>query len=218
MMTFPEMAVFQQRLASMPIKDAAQEARAALDRAESGLPELSGKSVAVAVGSRRIDRLDTVVGEVIKFLKARGASPFIVAAMGSHGGASAEGQKSLLGVYGITESSMNAAIYADMNTTVVDRTPDGLPVHVSNAALQADHVIPVNRIKPHTKFCGDIESGLCKMLTIGLGNAEGAAACHRFAVRNSFGFIETVAAILLNRLNVAFGVGVIEDGCGKLAR
>lgn len=217
-MIFPEMAVFKQQLVSMPIGDAAAETRKALGGLKPALPEISGKSVAVAVGSRHIDRLDTVVGEVVRFLKDRGAAPFIIAAMGSHGGATEEGQKTLLDSYGITESEIGCPVHADMQTSVIGHTADDLPIHVSKSALAADHVVPINRIKPHTKFCGDIESGLCKMLAIGLGNAEGAAASHRFAVRNSFGFIETVAARLLDHLKVPFGLGVVEDGRGKLSQ
>lgn len=216
-MNFPDMARFQQQLVSSPVADAAAQTRAALESIDSASFELSGKTVAVAAGSRRIDRIDTVVREVIGFLRERGARPFIVPAMGSHGGATAEGQKALLAGYGITESAMGAPVRPEMETAAAGQTPEGLPLHIASAALAADHIVPVNRIKPHTKFCADIESGLCKMLVIGLGKEKGAAACHRFAVRHSFSVIESAAAVLLDRLSVLFGLGVIEDGGGRLA-
>ncbi|MFP4256660.1 MAG: lactate racemase domain-containing protein [Desulfobacterales bacterium] len=217
-MIFPEMAVFQQKLASMPVKDAAGALYEELRQHGSGLAELCGSPVAVAVGSRRIDRIDEVVAGVVKFLKNLGARPFVVAAMGSHGGATAEGQKALLAGYGITEQAMGVPVAADMDTKVIGHTRAGLPLHISKAALAADHVIAVNRIKPHTKFCAEIESGLCKMLAVGLGNAEGASACHRFALENSFSFIESAAATLLQCISVPLAVGLIEDGYCRLSQ
>ncbi|MFW6080773.1 MAG: lactate racemase domain-containing protein [Desulfosalsimonas sp.] len=217
-MIFPEMAVFRQELVSMPIKDAAGAAYEQLRLSASGLAELSGSSVAVAVGSRRIDRIDEVVAGVLRFLKELGTRPFIVAAMGSHGGASAEGQKALLAGYGITGQSLGVPVVAGMDTAVIGHTQAGMPLYVSKEALAADHVVAVNRIKPHTKFCADIESGLCKMLAVGLGNADSAAACHRFALRHSFSLIESAAASILQSLSVPVAVGLIEDGHGMLSQ
>ncbi|MFW6271438.1 MAG: DUF362 domain-containing protein [Desulfosalsimonas sp.] len=216
-MLLPEMAIFQQNLVSSDIKDAAETTKTALNGIGKGLCEISGDSVAVAVGSRSIDRLDKVVAGIVGFLKNRGANPFILAAMGSHGGATERGQKAVLASYGITEESMGVPVHADPETRPADRLPEGLELHASSTALAADHVVLINRIKPHTKFHAQIESGLCKMLTIGIGNATGAAACHLFAVRNSFSFIESAAERLLGHLKVLFGVGLIEDSFGRLA-
>lgn len=215
---FPEMAVVEQSLADCRLDHAADRLRAAIDALPLDGRFCPGQSVAVAVGSRRIDQLDTVVIQCIRSLKDRGLFPFIVPAMGSHGGATPEGQQGVLAGYNITGNNTGATIRAQMQTSCVSRLEDGMPLHVADAALAADHIVLINRIKPHTKFKAPIESGLCKMLTIGLGKHEGAAACHRWAVRRSFGIIEQGAAALLGRLNVLFGIGLIEDGLGHLAQ
>ncbi len=175
------------------------------------------KSVAVAVGSRNIDNLHVVVDQCLRFLEQNGFKPFIVPAMGSHGGATAAGQKGVLAKYGITQDRMKVPIVADMETQCVATHPSGLNLFISKAALAADHLIIINRIKPHTKFKADIESGLCKMMTIGLGKDRGASEFHRYAVDHTFGIIEDAAAILLKKLNVLFGVALLEDGYGNLA-
>ncbi|MDO9265027.1 MAG: lactate racemase domain-containing protein, partial [Desulfosalsimonadaceae bacterium] len=128
-----------------------------------------GSTVAVAVGSRKIDGLDKVVYECLRFLEHRGLKPFIVPAMGSHGGATAEGQEHVLAAYGITENAMGVQIVADMDVRCIATHDLGFNIYMSAAALAADHIILINRIKPHTKFKADIESGLCKMMTVGLG-------------------------------------------------
>lgn len=216
-MNFPEMAVFHQRLVSLPVKDAVDKTRTVLEKLMKNRPQIAGKSVAVAVGSRGIDQLDTVVFEVIQFLKNQGAKPFIVPAMGSHGGAGPEGQERLLASLGISAKSAGVPVQADMDTRLAGETAEGLRLYISASALDADLIVPVNRIKPHTKFFADIESGLCKMLAVGLGKERGAAECHRFAVGHSFGWIESAARVLLERLNVVFGIALIEDGRGRLS-
>ncbi len=174
--------------------------------------------MAVAVGSRKIDRLDEIVFHCLRFFEKIGFRPFIIPAMGSHGGATPEGQKQVLAGYKITEAAMRVPVVADMTTRDVGGDGTDPPLFVSQAALDADYIMPINRIKPHTKFSSDIESGLCKMLTIGLGKADGAAVFHRAAIKQSFSIIEHSAARLLKRLNILFGLGVLEDGYGRLAQ
>ena len=164
-----------------------------------------------------IDRIEDVVLSCLKVLKGRGARPFIIPAMGSHGGATAHGQKSVPEKLGITESSMQVSIVSDMDVEFIGKIDCGLEIYFSSKALEADHIILINRVKPHTKFSAAIESGLCKMMTIGLGKAEGAAMFHRFAVDNGFGIIEDSAKIVLDQGRICLGIALLEDGYGELA-
>lgn len=215
---FAEMAVIAQDLPDCPLDKPADKVCAAIDALPLAGRFQPGQSVAVAVGSRHIDQLDTVVIECIRWLKARGLSPFIVPAMGSHGGATPEGQQAVLAGYNITESSTGVPICTNMAVRQTGRLENGVPLLVAESAFFADHVVLINRIKPHTKFKAPIESGLCKMLTIGLGKHDGAAAYHEWAASRSFAIIEAGAAALLNRVSVLFGIGVIEDGLSQLAQ
>ncbi|MDR1650667.1 MAG: nickel-dependent lactate racemase, partial [Synergistaceae bacterium] len=137
-----------------------------------------GARVAVGVGSRGIRNLDVIVRTVLKEIKDAGARPFIVSAMGSHGGGESEGQREVLASYGITEESMGVSVVTSVDVTYVGRTSRGIDVWFDSAAMDADLVIPINRVKLHTDFTADIQSGLCKMLVIGLGNHIGCSAVH----------------------------------------
>jgi len=214
---FPCMAYVRQQLIARGLGDLNGVVEASIHCAGDFRPLNPGETVAVAVGSRRIDRIDEIVHQCLRSLEERGFSPFIVPAMGSHGGATPAGQMEILSRLNITESGMKVPVAADMSTRCIAVMSGGVNIHFSSAALAADHLVVINRVKPHTKFKADIESGLCKMLTIGLGNAEGAAAFHRAAVGRSFGIIETAAALVLQKVNVLFGIALVEDGCGRLA-
>lgn len=181
------------------------------------LPALFGglkpdAEVAVAVGSRGIARLERMVRTVVTILKRAGARPFILPAMGSHGGATPEGQAALLAGYGITEANLGVPIRASMEAASVGFTPEGLPVVCSTEALRADAVLLLNRIKPHTDFSADIGSGLLKMLVVGLGKRTGAANFHRAAGRlGPERVLRTCAAVLRQRLPLLGGVAILED-------
>ncbi|MEM7269347.1 MAG: lactate racemase domain-containing protein, partial [Pseudomonadota bacterium] len=140
--------------------------------------DLTGKSVAVAVGSRGIRSQPPVVRALVNQLKAAGAMPFLVPAMGSHGTGTAEGQKKILESLGMSEADMDAPIRSSMDVVKVAEVGD-MPVYCDRLASEADHIIAVNRVKPHTSFRGPVESGLCKMLVIGLGKHTGAVEFHR---------------------------------------
>ncbi len=213
---FPEMAFVRQELFHSGIQNISQSIYAAFERVSHIRPRTSGETVAVAVGSRKIDQLDVVVRHTIGFLKEKGFFPFIVPAMGSHGGATPEGQKNVLEGFQITPWSMGVPVDAAMDTTCIGVLPSGVPIFISTPAWRADHIVLINRIKQHTKFRADIESGLCKMMTIGLGKDRGAAEFHRFAVTHSFGIIEEAARVILSKSKILFGVALIEDGYGKL--
>jgi hypothetical protein len=216
--SFPEMAMVQQKLVRAAIDDIPLAVHSALSAANlKGLIK-PGDTVAVAIGSRGISGIETVASQCIDFFRSHQLIPFIVPAMGSHGGATADGQRLVLEKLGISEDSMNVDIKADMSVDCLGQLSDGTKIYFSKTALSADHIVVINRVKPHTKFQADIESGLCKMLTIGLGKADGAAEFHRQAIRHSFSIIEGSARFVLQQCPVLCGLALVEDGYGQLAR
>lgn len=171
-----------------------------------------GARVGVAVGSRGITNLTLVVRTVIDSLHERGLKPTVLPAMGSHGGATAEGQRALLAGYGITEERVGASVDATMDTESIGRDSGGHDVHLATAALhQVDAVIPINRVKPHTDFRAAVESGLAKMLVIGLGKQPGAEATHALGMPAFATRIPERAAMILDRVHVPFGIALVEN-------
>jgi hypothetical protein len=177
-----------------------------------------GQRVAITAGSRGIDRIDEVVRAVVDEVRALGALPFIIPAMGSHGGATAEGQRELIAHYGITEETMGCPILSSMETVHLGYVEGDIPVWFDRHAFEADAVIPVGRVKPHTDFRGPVESGLMKMIAIGLGKQHGAEYFHFQGMDEFHHLIPAVANYTLAQVNIPFGVGVIENGYGKLAQ
>jgi len=222
-MKFPDMAVVKQKLSSSPIHDIPTTVWSSLSALPLFDATKAGKTVAVAVGSRGICHIDRVVYHCIKFLKEKGLKPSIVPAMGSHGGATSQmgshggatsqGQKSVLAKLGISPSTMGVPIHSEMDVVQLGKLKDGPNIFFSKKALESDYIIAINRIKPHTKFRADIESGLCKMLTIGIGKAEGATEFHQRAIKHSFTIIEEAASFIIPQLNILFGIALLEDGC-----
>jgi len=170
-----------------------------------------GATVAVTAGSRDIRNFDTILLSLIQELKAAGAHPFIVPAMGSHGGADAGGQLKILEDFGITEGRMNVPIISSMETVIIGMTETGLPVYVDKAANSADFIIPVGRIKPHPEFRGKYESGLVKMMAIGLGKQQGANTCHQQGMHNMARTIEAAARVILDTCRIPFGLAILEN-------
>jgi hypothetical protein len=177
-----------------------------------------GQRVAITAGSRGIDRIDEVVRAVVDEVRALGALPFIVPAMGSHGGATAEGQRELIAHYGITEETMGCPILSSMETVHLGYVEGDIPVWFDRRAFEADAVIPVGRVKPHTDFRGPVESGLMKMIAIGLGKQHGAEYFHFQGMDEFHHLIPAVANYTLAQVNIPFGVAVIENGYGNLAQ
>jgi hypothetical protein len=178
-----------------------------------------GQTVAVTAGSRGINNIAAVIKAVVDHLKGLRAAPFIVPAMGSHGGGTAEGQRSIIEHYGVTEAFTGAPIRASMETVLVGKTADGIPVHFDKHASAADHVVVVGRVKPHTDFHGQIESGLMKMMLIGLGKHEGAKVYHR-AIRDlSFDrIVRTVGRLVMSKMPILCGVALLENGYDQTAK
>ena len=167
-----------------------------------------GESVAVGVGSRGVSPIQQVTTAVVRELKASGLRPFIVPAMGSHGGGTAEGQRHVLAERGITEATVGAPIRATMETHRLGTTPRGVDVHMDLNAFQADHVVIIARVKPHTSFRSDIESGLCKMLSVGLGKRAGAASIHEAGLAET---IAEAATVGIDSGKLLFGVALVEN-------
>lgn len=180
---------------------------------------LKARSVAVTVGSRGVAAIDTITRSCVDFLKQQGAQPFIVPAMGSHGGATAEGQAAVLDRFGINEQSMGCPVRSSMDVVQVCEAQEGFPVYFDKHAASADHVLVVNRIKPHTRFAGAIESGLMKMMLIGLGKQRGAEIYHRVIVNHSFDrIVRSVAKEVVSRCNVLGGLAILENAYEETAR
>jgi len=170
-----------------------------------------GMRIAVGTGSRGISNILPIVTAAVEFLKAAGVKPFLIPAMGSHGGATPEGQIEVLASYGITEAL--APIEPSMETVTLGRTPDGLDVIFSAEAKKADGILIINRIKPHTDFTSDsLGSGLQKMLVVGLGKQNGAANYHRGAVHHGFErVLRAMAPVVLKSAPILGGLGIVED-------
>ncbi len=181
--------------------------------------DLTGKRVAVTVGSRGIASIAEITRACVDFLKSRNAQPFLVPAMGSHGGATAEGQAGVLARFGITEVSMECPILSSMEVDQVATAAEGFPVYFDRQARSADWVLVVNRIKPHTHFIGEIESGLMKMMLIGLGKKQGAEVYHRAIINYSFDqIVRSVARTVIDRCNILSGLAILENAYEETAQ
>lgn len=204
----------RQRVADIPAEVAAQ-----LQSLDLGQKISSGQRVAITAGSRGIANIHLIIKAICDHIRSLDALPFIVPAMGSHGGGTAAGQRQLIEDYGITEEFCGCPILASMETVVVCQAAEGFPVHFDKCAFGADHVVVCGRIKPHTGFVGDIESGLMKMMLIGLGKHEGAKIYHRAIMNYSFGqILRSVAREVLARCRVVAGVAIVENAYDETAQ
>src|SRR5438874_7812556 len=185
---------------------------------EAALRIKPGDTVAVGAGSRGIANIDTIVGATVRWLKDLGARPFVFPAMGSHGGGTADGQLSVLEHYGITEATMGCPVRATMGVVQVGAAL-GLPVWLDAYAAEATWIGVVNRVKLHTDFKGSIESGMFKMMTIGLGKWKGATQYHRANVNHGYETVITaVGRAILAKASTGFGLGIVENGYDETGR
>ena len=175
----------------------------------------AGGEVAITAGSRGVANIVLIIRTIADFVKERGAVPFVVPAMGSHGGATAEGQLAILESYGITEESIGCAIRSSMETVQIGTTPDGKPVRIDKYAAEADGIIVAGRVKPHTAFRGPYESGLMKMMAIGLGKQYGASIVHEDGFEKFAENIPKFGTAILKNSKVLFGVGILENAYDK---
>jgi hypothetical protein len=170
-----------------------------------------GMTIAVTAGSRGISNIAAILRKIVRALEDRGAKPFIVPAMGSHGGATAGGQLEVLAALGITEGYLGCAIHSSMKVKQIGFTDDGRPVQIDAFAAAADGIVVVNRVKAHTSFTGSVESGLMKMMAIGLAKQIGAEVCHQEGYGKIAGNIRKYGNAILRDANILFGVAIIEN-------
>jgi hypothetical protein len=175
--------------------------------------------VAITAGSRGIANIARIIKAAVAHLRSLGAEPFIVPAMGSHGGATAEGQRQVIESYGITEAFCGCPIRSSMETVIVGYAAEGFPVHFDRNAYEADHVLVCGRVKAHTRFAGAIESGLLKMMLIGLGKQQGARVYHAAFEQYSFDrMVRSVAGHVLRECRIVAGLAVVENAYDETAK
>jgi hypothetical protein len=217
-MQLPEMVPVRQHFAADVVHDPVAEVGRLLAAADLGAAIRPGDRIAVAAGSRGIAHIAAITAAVVAAIREAGGRPFILPAMGSHGGANPDGQRQVLAGYGITEATVGAPIEATMDVVQVGSLEDGTPVLLNRLALEADGVVLVNRIKPHTSFRGRYESGLMKMMTIGLGSHRGAAMAHAGGADRLARLIPAWGKVILDRAPILLGVALIENAYEQTAR
>lgn len=211
MYPLPKMVSVRQKLSREAIDDIEREViNRAVDAGLTGAIK-KGQKIAIAVGSRGVAGIAEIVKALVVMVKESGAVPLIVSAMGSHGGGEAEGQREVLLNYGITEELMDSEINTENRVVLLGHIGSDIPVYTDEAALKVDMTILVNRVKPHTDFCGKIESGLCKMAVIGLGNHKGCSAIHKVGFSQFHEVIPRAAKLIFDKGNIAFGVAIVEN-------
>jgi len=210
------MACITQRLYSKRVDDTIAETKRQLEQIGLG-GKLKGKRIAITAGSRGIAKIAEIIKGVVEFVRENGGEPFVFPAMGSHGGATAEGQVAILRDYGITEEFVGAPILATMEVERIGET-DGIPVYADKFATNADGIIVVNRIKHHTDFSGPHESGLLKMMAVGMGKRHGADVAHTYKAWSLRNYIPKMAREMLKRLPILAGLAILENGYHQVAK
>ena len=214
----PRIALCRQSFAATRIEDPAAAVRDAMADAACCAKIRPGMSIAITAGSRGIAVFPELLTALVAEVAARGAHPFVVPAMGSHGGATAEGQTALLAKLGVTEAVIGCPIRSSMDTVEIGTLDNGMSVRMDRHAQEADGIILFNRIKPHTSFRAPNESGLAKMLSIGLGKQSGAEQCHSRGIDEVPVYVDLMARMKLDRCKVLFGLGTVENAYDQLAR
>lgn len=214
----PKMVKVKQKFHAPELEDTAEAVRKTLNETNVLHKIAAGDSVAIAVGSRGVADLPILVRETVQEIKKVGGVPFIVPAMGSHGGASAEGQIDVLLQLGVTEEVCGAPIRSSMEVIKIGELPNGLPVYIDKNAYEADKIVVINRIKPHTSFRGPVESGLLKMITIGLGKQKGAEAAHAYSFKYMAEHVPEMAKITLSKAPIIFGLASLENAYDRPAK
>src|SRR3954452_21147626 len=219
-MSFPRMLVVRQKFPDRRIPDVAAEVRRQLGQSGFAARVKPGSRIAIGVGSRGIHNIATIVRNAVQFWKDAGMQPFIFPAMGSHGAATAQGQADVLAHYGITESTMGCPVISQLEVVSLGKTDDGIEAFMDRMAFESDGVMLVGRVKWHTDFAGKIESGLLKMMAIGLGKFAGAQRYHAYAYQLGLEYvIRSVGRQVLLSRKIIGGLAILEDAnhnTGKL--
>jgi hypothetical protein len=216
-MKLPKMAKAKQIFRQPEVADVPTKIKDELEKKNLKDRVKRGQRIAVTAGSRGIANIPLILETVVAELKALGAEPFIITAMGSHGGATPEGQIDVLRSLGISEESVGAPIEASMEVKVVGALPDGVTIYLSRVALEADGIFVVGRIKPHTDFKGEIESGLLKMLAIGLGNQKGAEMIHWHKFDGYHRILPDAGKLIAEKTNIVMGLALLENAHHRTA-
>jgi hypothetical protein len=214
----PKVCKVRQQFDSFQISDIEAEMRKELRRPGTLERIRPGESIAITAGSRGVANIAIIIKTIADEVKRVGGKPFIIPAMGSHGGATADGQREVLASFGITEAAMECPVRATMETTQIGVSETGLPVNIDRYAYEADGIIVVGRIKPHTAFRGPYESGLLKMVVIGLGKQKGAEICHSQGFQAMARNIVAIGEVALRNSKILFGVATIENAYDQTRR
>jgi hypothetical protein len=193
------------------------ELKAQIDKSSLARAIKPSSRIAITAGSRGISRIDTILARICEEVKKLHAHPVVVSAMGSHGGATEEGQREILNGYGITPERVGAPVLCSVNAVEVGKTADGMPVFIDEEAFRSDGIIVVNRVKSHTSFQGATESGILKMLAVGLGKDKGAQHIHQLGTRGLKTGIPQAAQVIMSKVSVLLGIGIIENAQGDIA-
>jgi hypothetical protein len=214
----PSMVRIRQKFDAAKLENPVATLRQELQKTGAVDRILPGQSVAVAVGSRGIAHIAELTKATIDAIREAGANPFIVPCMGSHGGATADGQTEVLSHFGITEALMGVPIRSSMEVIELAKLPNGLPIYVDRIASEADAIVVINRVKPHTAFRGTVESGILKMIAIGLGKQKGAEACHQLGFKYMAENVPAMAKVMIELLPIVFGVALVENAYDETCR
>ncbi|WP_425058928.1 hypothetical protein SCACP_35760 [Sporomusa carbonis] len=214
----PRMVKIRQIFPDPEVDNLSETLRAEIAKPNVGERIKPGMHIAIAVGSRGVAKIPTITKVVVEEVKSRGAIPFIVPAMGSHGGATAEGQRHILEGLGVTEDVVGCPIISSMEVVEIGRLDNGLAVLIDKTAHEADGIIVINRVKPHTAYRGPCESGLAKMLSIGLGKQKGADSCHAYGFKHMAANVIAMAEVKIARSNILFGIATVENAYDKVAK
>ncbi len=218
-MNFPQLYRVRQTFDRTRVQDIPATVQAELKRLSLDSRVKPGQRVALTAGSRGVANIALILKSAVEYLKSLGAKPFIFPAMGSHGGAKAEGQTALLAHYHVTKAFTGAPVVSSMEAVEIGRTEDGVPVYIDKNASQADWIIVVNRVKPHTKFKAPIESGLMKMMAIGMGKQKGAEYYHKAALHYTFPkIIIDAGREVLKKAPILCGLAMVENGYDETAK
>ncbi len=212
MIKIPPLALVKQNTRSPVIENINSELQKQIEEFNLASEIKKNTTVAIVVGSRGIDNLQQIVAALVAEVRKNGANPLIVPGMGSHGGATAPGQKKVLAKLGITPESVNAPVHSSLETITLGHTPEGYPVFCDTIVASSDNVIFVNRVKPHTSFSGEIESGIMKMASIGIGNDVGCRNIHAIGLEKA---VVASARLVLEKLPRVIGLALLENSNGK---
>ncbi|MCI8274479.1 MAG: DUF2088 domain-containing protein [Lachnospiraceae bacterium] len=216
--TIPRFVKVRYEMDGSHIEDVEGAVREALNRKGTLDRIRPGDRVCITSGSREVVNVARITRAVCDIVKEAGGKPFIIPAMGSHAGADAEGQKGILAGYGVTEEAMGAPVLSSMETEVIGYAPDGQEVHMDKYANGADFIIPIGRVKAHTDFRGPVESGICKMLVIGMGKQHGAYQCHKMGFPNMAKNVMAFAKVIIEKKPNMFALGLVENAYHQTCR